>query len=165
MRYQIIIALLALVTSTVVRAEQKIGFIDAQRILKNAPQVVLARQDLDSQFEPRREKLQALGGEIEALQKKILDDQGQVSEQTTRQEKAALLEMQRNYTRMENEIAEDMNLQRNLVLRDLQKLVSDEVLRIAEEEGYDLIVQDVVFASKRIDITDQVLEVLKERAK
>ena len=70
----------------------------------------------------------------------------------------ALLARPRPLRRAQQDFREEYNLRRNEELADLQRIVSDKIIEIAKSEGYDLIMQQVVYASKKIDITDQVLK-------
>ena len=55
---------------------------------------------------------------------------------------------------------------RNREMGKLQKRINEAIIKLAEEEKFDLIVGDsVIYASKRIDITDKVLKILRENFK
>ncbi len=61
---------------------------------------------------------------------------------------------------MQQEMREDLNLRRNEELGNLQKIISNAIIEMAKQENFDLIVQDAVYASSQIDITDAVLDKL-----
>jgi len=83
----------------------------------------------------------------------------QEDDQRTKEE--ALREKQRRLKRVRQEFREDYNVRRNEELADLQRVVTKAIVEIAKAEGYDLILQESVYASPSIDITEQVLEKLR----
>ena len=74
-----------------------------------------------------------------------------------------ILHKKREYSRQQEELKEDFNIRRNQEIGDLQKSVNEVVTSLAKSQNYDLVVtQPVLFASDRIDMTDQVLEELRK---
>ena len=68
--------------------------------------------------------------------------------------------MDREFQRRQRELREDLNQRRNEELQALLQRAQAIVRQIAEQEKFDLIVQDAVYFSPRVDITDKVLRVL-----
>ena len=62
--------------------------------------------------------------------------------------------------RAQDEFREDFNIRRNEEMAKLQKLIQDAITALAQEERYDLVLNDgaVIFASEAVDITDKVLK-------
>lgn len=142
--------------------ELKIGFVDTTRVLKDAPQADLARKKLEHEFAPRDEKIVSMQKQL-----KNLDDQ-QNAETTTmsdtmrRKIERDMIELKRDIKRAKEEFTEDFNLRRNEELTKLQKLIYLTTVQVAKDDGYDIVLSDsVLFASKRVDITNKILERLR----
>src|SRR5260221_638251 len=73
---------------------------------------------------------------------------------------AQLADISRNFQRLQREIREDLNLRRNEELAKVQERATRVINQIAEQEKFDLVVQEAVFASSRIDITEKVIRAL-----
>ena len=142
-------------------AELKIGIVDVNKILKEAPQTISANKKLEKEFGGRTEKLKAkiqtLQGEEKKYQKEALtltDDQKDKTEKSFQQRR---IEIQR----LERELREDMDLRRREEIGDLQEKVNQTIDKIANDEKYDLILYNgIAFASKNVDITNIIIKSL-----
>ena len=138
----------------------KIGYIDANRVVSEAPQGTSALQDLQEEFAEREQELRKL--QIDLLESQDKLENPEDSDDSLREVEMQVRQLQRELDRGTAELNEDFNYRRNQELERLQTTISDLILRIAREQKYDLIVQSpVVWASERIDITDSVLEELE----
>ena len=72
-----------------------------------------------------------------------------------------LRDLQREVARLQNELSEDFNLRRNEEMGSLQRSIAKEVQDYAEQEGFDLVVVDALWASSAINITDEVLRAVE----
>lgn len=157
----ICLGLSILFASTLRAQEFKIGYVDADKILDEAPQSKAAIQNLEDEFRPREQELKALRDRITQAEND-LDKNSLVMSEADREERAReLIDMRRQLKREQQELREDYNLRRNQELGKLQQVVSDRIIEIAKDDGFDIIFQQAVWASKRIDITDKVLEKLQ----
>jgi outer membrane protein len=68
--------------------------------------------------------------------------------------------MDRDFQKRQREFREDLNQRRNEELQALLERAQKIVRQLAEQEKFDLIVQDAVYFSARVDITDKVLRAL-----
>ena len=84
-------------------------------------------------------------------------------EATRREKERQLADISRNFQRLQREIREDLNLRRNEELSRVQERATRIINQIAEQEKFDLIIQEAVFASSRIDITEKVIKALADR--
>ena len=137
---------LGLAVSPALAAEFKVGFVDASKVLEEAPQAEDARSRLEKEFAPRDRSLVSSQKEISRLEDKVVRDGAIMSEK----ERASL----------------ERNLRRNEELQKLQRKVLDTIHALAKRDKYDLIVSDgVIFASKRVDVTAKVVEMLSKEFK
>ena len=86
-----------------------------------------------------------------------------ITEAARRDKERQLADISRNFQRLQREIREDLNLRRNEELAAVQERATRVINQIAEQEKFDLVVQEAVFASGRIDITDKVIKALADK--
>jgi outer membrane protein len=150
-----------LFTLNSIALELKIGIVDVNKILKEAPQTISANKKLEKEFSARTEKLKAKIKTLESDGKKyqkesltMSDDQRDKAEKSLQQRR---IDIQRN----ERELREDMDLRRREEIGDLQEKINLTIDKIAAEEKYDLILYNgIAFASSKVDITDQIIKSL-----
>jgi outer membrane protein len=163
-KYQILIcsAALLLLMPFTLQAETKIGFVNAARVLEESPQADAARKKLEKEFAPRDEEIVAMQKDLKELEEKLSRDGAIMSRSEQRNLERDVLSQKREIKRKKEEFREDLNIRRNEAFERLRKRVFEVIVAIAEQKKFDLIVSDgVVFASKRIDITDEVVEQLQ----
>ena len=137
-------------------AETKIGFVNAARVLEEAPQADAARKQLEKEFAPRDK-------DMKKLEEKLARDGAIMSESEKRKLERDVLSNQREIKRKTEEFREDLNIRRNEAFERLRKRVFEVIVAIAEKKKFDLIVSDgVVYASPRMDITKEVVEAARE---
>lgn len=143
-------------------ADIKIGFVDVQRIQRESEPAQRASKQLEKEFAPRAQELQRREAELKSAQSNLEKEAMTMSESNRRAREQELARLSVDYQRMQREYREDLNLRRNQELGTLFERADRVIKRIANEEKYDLILQEAVFRSSRIDITDKVLKALAE---
>ncbi|MBI4195917.1 MAG: OmpH family outer membrane protein [Betaproteobacteria bacterium] len=143
-------------------ADLKIGFVDAERINRESVPAERASKQLEKEFAPRAQELQRREGQIKSLQGQLEKEAMTMSESERRSKEQELARMSLDFQRMQREYREDLNLRRNQELAALFERANRVIKQIAEAEKFDLIVQEAVYRSPRIDITDRVLKALAE---
>jgi len=147
-------------------AELKIGYVDAVKVLDQAPQGKAALKRLEAEFAPRDKKLVQLRNKIKKLEDDLDKNTLTLKESERRNRERDLLTYKRDLNRSTEEFREDYNLRRNEELAALQKLVYRTIVEIAKQRHYDLILHEgTVYASNKIDITDLVLKRLRQKMK
>lgn len=143
--------------------EYKIGFVNTERILRESAPAKRAQQKLEREFESRAADLQKTERQVRELSQQLERDGATMSDAERRNKERDLASLTREFQRSQREYREDVNLRRNEELAALQERASRIIQQIAESEKFDLILQEAVFASGRIDITDRVLKALADR--
>lgn len=156
------VPLLACVVGTAVAADIKIGFVDVERIRRESAPAERASKQLEKEFAPRAQELKQRESQIKALQGQLEKDAVTMSESDRRSKEQELSRMSVDFQRMQREYREDLNMRRNQELASLFERADRVIKQIADAEKYDLILQEAVFRSPRIDITDRVLKALSE---
>ena len=144
--------------------EYKIGFVNTERLFREAAPAKRAQQKLEKEFANRDAEVQKLGKQVRDLQASLDRDSATMSESDRRNKERDLANGTRDLTRVQREFREDLNLRRNEELASIQERANKVIQQIAEAEKFDLILQDpVVFASQRIDITEKVIKALADK--
>jgi outer membrane protein len=145
-------------------AEVKVGFVNVSRLLEQAPQAVHAYDKLEKEFAPRNRDLVAVQREALQLEDRLLRDGANMTDAERISLEQDVRERRREVKRQQDELRGDYNLRRNQEVATIQRTVLEAVRALAKRESYDLVVTDgVVFASGRVDITDKVLERLRQQ--
>lgn len=149
-------------SSAVAQQTARIGFVDPVRLIEQAPQGAQALKKLEEEFRSRDDELKDLHNRIQEmeadLEKNIL-----VMDATTAQTRQRDIENQkRRLARSQQEAREDYNLRRNEELARLQTLVREVIVDLARDQNFDLVVEQAVYVSDAVDITEQVLERLAQ---
>jgi outer membrane protein len=143
-------------------ADIKIGFVDVERIRRESMPAERASKQLEKEFAPRAQELQRREAQLKTAQGNLEKEVMTMSESDRRAREQELARLSVDYQRMQREYREDLNLRRNQELSSLFERADRVIKSIANEEKYDLILQEAVFRSPRIDITDKVLKALAE---
>lgn len=156
------IALLGAFSMPAVAQDLRIGVVNIQALMEQAPQTKSAMDALQEEFAPRQREFVAKQQEFEDLQTKAQKDFAVMGETERSNAEKELRDLQREVTRLQNEFREDLNLRQNEELGKLQRSLLKEVQDYAEAEGYDLIVGDgVLYASSAVNITTNVLQAVE----
>ena len=143
-------------------ADIKIGFVDVDRIRRESAPALEASKQLEKEFAPRAQELQRREAQLKATQSQLEKESMTMSESDRRTREQELARLSVDYQRLQREYREDLNLRRNQELASLFERADRVIKGIANSEKYDLILQEAVFRSSRIDITDKVLKALAE---
>jgi len=143
--------------------ELKIGFVNTERVFREAAPAKRAQQKLEREFAKRNEELSRIEKQGRDLQAELERENVTITEPARREKERQLADISRNFQRLQREIREDLNLRRNEELAAVQERATRVINQIAEQEKFDLVVQEAVFASGRIDITDKVIKALADK--
>ena len=140
----------------------KIGFVDAVKLIESAPQGGESLKKQEQEFSPRDREIRQLRAELRDAEADLDKNAPVMKTDDIDQAQLEIAALRRKVKRLQQEFKDDYNLRRNEELARLQQIVTEAIIEIAEKEGYDLIVQQAVFASKTINLTDKVLDKLSK---
>lgn len=144
--------------------ELRVGYVQVDKILQEAPQTAETGKKLEKEFSPRSIDLDKLQKQIRDLESMLEKDHASMTDSEKRMKERDLTNMRLEFQRKQRELREDINLRKNEELAVLQDRINKAVQSVAESDGYDLVLYSgVAFASKRIDITDKVLKLLGKK--
>src|SRR5881394_3992632 len=155
-----LLALLAGFALTAQAVDMKIGFVNTERVFREAAPAKRAQQVLEREFSARNSELAKQGRD---LQTDLERENVTMPEAQRREKERQLADISRDFQRKQREIREDLNLRRNEELARVQERATRVINQIAEQEKFDLIIQEAVFASSRIDITEKVIKALSDK--
>jgi outer membrane protein len=145
-------------------AELKVGYVQVDKILQEAPQTSETGKKLEREFSPRTQELDRMQKQIKDAEAGLTKDSLTASETDRRNKERDLANLKIEFQRKQRELREDINLRKNEELGVLQDKINKAVSTVAETDGYDLIIYGgVAYASKKIDITDKVLKLLGKK--
>jgi outer membrane protein len=144
-------------------AELKVGFVKLERLFKEAAPAVKAQKKIEKEFAARDQELQKITKQARDLQNSLEKEGVTMSESERRDKEQELARMNRDLQRMQRELREDLNLRKNEELAAVLERANKVIQQIAESEKFDLILQEAVYISPRIDITDRVIKALADK--
>jgi outer membrane protein len=145
-------------------ADLKVGYVQVDKILQEAPQTAESGKKLEKEFGPRSQELDRLAKQIKELET-VLEKEGVTIPETERRTKERDVQnIKVEFQRKQRELREDINLRKNEELGSLQDRINKAVQSVAKSENYDLVMYSgVAYATDKIDITDKVLKLLGKK--
>jgi outer membrane protein len=138
----------------------KIGFVSTERIFREATPAKTASAKIEQEFSRRDKELQELAARLKGMSEKLDKDAAVLSESDRLKRQRELGDLDKDFQRKQREFREDLNQRRNEELAVVLERTNKVIKQIAEAEKYDIVFQEAVYASPRIDITDKVLRAL-----
>jgi outer membrane protein len=157
-------AMVALSPLAVGAQELKIGYVNSERVLREAAPAKAAQTKLEAEFSRREREVGDLANRLKAQADKLDKDAPTLSEAERNRRQRDLVEQDRDLQRKRREFQEDLNQRRNEELAAVVERANRVIKQIFDSEKYDVILQEVVFAGPRVDITDKVIKVLNTPA-
>jgi outer membrane protein len=155
------LCLCGLLMSGQASAEIKMGVVNFQKLLEDAPQTKTAMQALENEFAPRRRELLTMQNDLKAKDEKLQKEGAVMSEADRAKAEKSLRDQQREFSRKAGEFQDDASTRRNEEIGKVQRYLVTEIQGYANAQGFDLVLGDGVFFAKGpLDITANVLAVL-----
>ncbi len=150
-----------MLAGSVAAADTKIGFVNTEKLLREAPLSIAAQKRLEKEFSGREQELQKMTKQARDLQNQLDKDGLTMSETDRKNKERELANLNREFQRQSREFREDLNLRRNEELGQLQERARKVIIDIAKSEKYDIIIeQAAVYVDPKSDITDRVMKAL-----
>jgi outer membrane protein len=140
----------------------KIGFVNTERIFREANPSKAATAKIEQEFSRREKELQEMAGRLKAMADRLDKDGPILAESDRVKRQRELADMDKDFQRRQREFREDLNQRRNEELATVLDRTNKVIKQIAEAEKYDIVFQEAVYISQRIDITDKVLKALNK---
>ena len=138
----------------------KIGFVSTDRVFKESAPAIESQKNLQKEFAGREEEIRRTAEKAKALQDNLEKEALTMSDADRQAGEAELGKLSRDLQRLQREFREELNLRKNQEMKLVLEMANKAIFKIAEKEKYDLILQEAVYRSPRVDITDKVIEAL-----
>jgi outer membrane protein len=140
--------------------EARIAAVDSDRILRESAPAKVAQSKLEQEFSKRDRDLQDMAQKLKTISDNLDKNGAAMSANERQQRQRDLAQLDTDFQRKQREFREDLNQRRNEELASVLDKANKVIRQIAEQQHYDLVVQEAVYVSPRINITDQVLKAL-----
>src|SRR5919206_4931239 len=130
--------------------ELKIGYVNSDRVLRDAAPAKAAQAKLEAEFGKRDRELNDIAVRLKAAADKLEKDAPTLSEAERNRRQRELVDQDREIQRKRREFQEDLNQRQNEELAAVVERANRVIKQIFETEKYDLIIQEAVFASPRV---------------
>jgi outer membrane protein len=157
-------AVLGLAAFAAQAEELKIGYVNSDRVLRDAVPAKAAQSKLEGEFGKREKDLADLANKLKAASDKLEKDAPTLPEAERTRRQRDLVDQDREFQRRRREFQEDLNQRKNEELASVVERANKVIKQIFESEKYDLILQEAVFAGPKVDITDKVIKALNAQA-
>lgn len=152
-----------LLTAGVAAAEVKIGFVNTERVFREAPIALQAQKKLEKEFAGREAELQKLARQARDTQAQLQKNSATLAPTERSNKERDLANLNRDYQRMLREFREDLNVRRNEELTKVQERARKVIQAYGEAEKFDVILEESVYFSSKIDITDKIIRSLSDK--
>ena len=159
-----LLALGALGATAACAQEFKIGFVNTDRIFREASTAKNAQAKLEQEFAKREKDLVDLGNTIKTASDKFEREAPTLSETQRNARQKQLMDQDREFQRKRREFQEDLNTRKNEEQQVVIERANRAVKQVAESEKYDVIFQEAVYINPKHDITDKVIKSLNATA-
>ena len=154
------LAVVALAAASAQAQELKIGYVNSDRVLRDAVPAKAAQAKLEAEFSKRDKELNDLANRLKNAADKLEKDAPTLAESERNRRQRELVDQDREIQRKRREFQEDLNQRKNEELATVVERANKVIKQIFESEKYDLILQEAVFAGPKVDITDKVIKAL-----
>ena len=156
-------SVIGLALSPASQAELKIGYVNAVKVVEEAPQGEAALKKLEAEFGPRDKKIVEMQNRVKQTEEELEKNALVLKEAERRTKEYEIGILKRDLRRATQEFREDYNLRRNEELAALQKVVQKAIAEFARQESYDLILESAVYAGTKVDVTEKILKRLGKK--
>jgi outer membrane protein len=155
-----LLAVLMLPLASVHAQDSRVGFVSTERIFREAAPAKAAQAKIEQEFSRREKELQDMAARLKGMSDKLDKEAAILTESDRVKRQRELADLDKDFQRKQREFREDLNQRRNEELAIVLERTNKVIKQIAEAEKFDIVFQEAVYASPRIDITDKVLKAL-----
>jgi len=156
-RHVFLAAALGLAAVTAMAQDFRVGFVNTDRIFREANLAKTAQTKLEQEFSRREKEIQTLASQLKSASEKFEREAPTLAESQRVARQRQLVEQDRDFQRKQREFQEDLNLRKNEELQGVLERANRVIKQVAEAEKYDLVIQEAVYINPKHDITDKVL--------
>ena len=139
-------------------ADVKLGYINTERIYREAAPAEAAQKRLEAEFAPQEGALKQMAERARKVKQAL--DGGKLGGAERRQREKELAQIERDFQARNRELRDSFTVRRNEEFASVLERANAVVLDIAKQDGYDLIVQEAVYINPKYDLTDRIIKAL-----
>lgn len=140
--------------------ESRIGYVNTDRIFREANTAKAAQVKLEQEFAKREKELVDMGNTLKNASDKLEREAPTLAEAQRNSRQKTLVDQDREFQRKRREFQEDLNARKNEELQQVLERANKVVKQVAETEKYDVVLQEAVYVNPKLDITDKVIKAL-----
>ena len=140
--------------------EVRIGYVNTDRIFREANTAKAAQTKLEQEFAKREKELVDIGNTLKTSSEKLEREAPTLSEAQRSSRQKQLVDQDRDFQRKRREFQEDLNARKNEELQQVLERANRVVKQVAEAEKYDVVLQEAVYINPKLDITEKVIKAL-----
>ena len=162
-RSLMVVAVLAAVAgapAAIAQENARIGFVNTDRMLREAAPAKAAQTKLEQEFSRREKEIDDAGATLKTASERFEREAPTLSESQRQNRQRQLMDQDREFQRKRREFQEDLNSRKQEELQQILDRANRVVKQVAEAEKYDVILQEAVYVNPRLDITDKVIKAL-----
>lgn len=165
---KIAITLLLFFAGIAVASAQKFAMVDMEYIFKNVPAYEMANEQLNQLSQRWQKEVEAKGKEAENMYNSYLADKVFLTDEQVKKREADIVAKEKETTELRYKYfgpEGELYQKRQSLLKPIQDEVYNAIKKVAEERGYQTVFDrasssDIIYASPRIDISNEVLSKL-----
>ena len=166
-RSLMVVAVLAAVAgapAAIAQENARIGFVNTDRMLREATPAKAAQTKLEQEFSRREKEIDDAGATLKTASERFEREAPTLSESQRQNRQRQLMDQDREFQRKRREFQEDLNSRKQEELQQILDRANRVVKQVAEAEKYDVILQEAVYINPKHDITDKVIKALNATA-
>mgnify|MGYP003481870479 FL=1 len=161
----LLLSALAVASPALQAQEFKAGFVNTDRIFREATTAKAAQAKLEQEFSRREKELIESGNALKSATETFEREAPTMAESQRPTRQRQLVDQDREFQRKRREFQEDLNVRKNEELAQVLERANKVVKQVAEAEKYDVILQEAVYINPKHDITDRVIKALNAAGK
>ena len=138
----------------------RIGFVNTDRMLREASSAKAAQTKLEQEFSRREKEIDDAGSTLKTASERFEREAPTMAESARSARQRQLMDQDREFQRKRREFQEDLNSRKQEELQQILDRANRVVKQVAEAEKYDVVLQEAVYINPKLDITDKVIKAL-----
>lgn len=165
---KLFIAILFAIGLATSASAQKFALVDMEYILKNVPSYEMANEQLNQLSQRYQKEVDNVYKEADALYKSYMSDKVFLTDEQIKKREEAIMAKEKEASDLKQKYfgpEGELYTKRQSLMKPIQDDIYNAVKKVAEERGYQMIMDratssDIIFASPRIDVSNEVLNKL-----
>ena len=156
----------SLLLAPALAADLKVGYVNASALLQASPQAEAVQKKLRDEFTPRRQQLESRAKRLEQMEQDLGKNGLMLSEDQRKAKEREIIDGRRELKHAQDEFQDDLRIRQSEEVGKLREQLLTAVEKFAKSGGYDLILYEgVIYANDALNVTDEVLALLKNPAR